>query len=191
MGVMKRLSMSGGKFPNSGGGGLITLDSSGLQDYITHLKKLSYNEMNNGVKSIVRQVANDIKRVYLGNTPRRQSGGRTGKYGATPGNLQRSLRVFAKRQKDPFIVEFTVGFKTYKDLQARVKAGKRANDGYYAFMLNEGLEGRGKMKRKRMTRHVGFIQDSRDSANKIINREVSERVTDFIHKKLDKMLKAS
>lgn len=191
MGVMKKMSIGQKATSSRGGGSLIVIDSKELTDYVTHLKKLSYNEMNNGVKSIVRQVANDIKKVYLGVTPRRSSGGRTGKYGATPGNLQRSLRVFAKRQKDPFLVEFSVGFKQERNLMGKIRAGGKVTDGYYGWMLSYGVEGREKGKTSRSMKHFGFIEKARSSGNKIIAQEVSERVTDFIHKKMEKMIKAS
>jgi hypothetical protein len=80
---------------------LLTIDSKELEDYIKHLKSLDYRSMNNGAASIVRQVATDIKSTYTAATPRRQSKTRTGKYGTTAGNLQRSLRTFRKRQKRP------------------------------------------------------------------------------------------
>lgn len=166
----------------------IQLNTDTFDSYIKHLKGMDYDSMMNGAAVIVRQVANDLKDVYLGYTPKRASGGRTGKYGAMPGNLQKSLRVFPKRRRVPFVIEFSVGFKKYGDLQSRTKRGNKAFDGYYDFMLNQGVEGRQIGPSKGKQKHRGFIQQARLSANRVIDGELSERATNFIHRRMAKDL---
>lgn len=170
----------------------ITLDTKQLSGYIEHLKSISYTDMNNGAFSIVRQAANDIKGAYLIQTPRRQDGKKTGKYDAMPGNLQNSLRVFKKKQRDPFVVEFSVGFKKHQrgELLAKLAGGSRAFDGYYDFMLDYGVEGRGRGVPS-SGRHRGFIQRARRDANRMIEAGLSERATEFLHRKLEKKLKSA
>lgn len=167
---------------------LLTIDSKELEDYIKHLKSLDYRSMNNGAASIVRQVATDIKSTYTAATPRRQSKKRTGKYGTTAGNLQRSLRTFRKRQNDPFVIEFSVGYKThrYGELAAKLSKGKAPNDGYYGWMVNYGVAGRGKGKKSYPNQH--FIERARKQANNMIGGKLSERASTFIQRKLEKAL---
>jgi hypothetical protein len=163
----------------------ITLDTNDVKRYIAHLQKLDYKEMNNGIISLVRQTANDIKRIYQPITPTRTSGGKTGKYGAAPGNLRRSLRVFQKRQTDPFIVQFSVGF-TFTNFNQREKG---ASDGYYAYMVDHGTAGRyPKKKARRPGINTGFIERARNEANKQIDKGLSEKGKTFIVRKLNKMI---
>ena len=163
----------------------ITLDTNDVKRYIAHLKKLDYKEMNNGIKSIVRQTANDIKRIYQPFTPIRTSGGTTGKFNSEPGNLRRSLRIFQKRQRDAFIVEFSIGF-TFTNEKQR---GKGMRDGYYAYMLDHGTSGKfPRGKAPKMTKHVGFIERARKEANKQIDNGLSEKGKAFIVRKLKKMI---
>lgn len=166
----------------------ITLDHKQMNDYISHLKSLDYRAMNNGAASIVRQVANDIKSTYKAITPRRNSNKKSGKYGATAGNLQRSLRTFRKRQNDPFVIEFSVGYKThrYGELAAKLSKGKAPNDGYYGWMVNYGVAGRGKGKKSYPNQH--FIERARKQANTMIGGKLSERASTFIQRKLEKAL---
>jgi hypothetical protein len=188
----------------------IQLNTDTFDSYIKHLKGMDYDSLMNGAAVIVRQVANDLKDVYMSHTPKRQSGGRTGKYGALPGNLQRSLRVFPKRRRTPFVVEFSVGYKKFQNLAQLSKAGSRAFDGHYDFMLNQGDEGmkagrpRNKPKHEKPSQpqgstepnrvgkkkgsYKGFIQRARVSANRVIDGELSQRATDFIHKRMAKDL---
>lgn len=163
---------------------LITLDDKALKLYIQHLKSQNYKDMNNGAKSIVRQYAQDVKQSYKKDTPKRATMGASGKYGATSGNLQRSLRVFPKRQKDPFIIEFSVGFKSYMNLQQLVNSKKKVNDGYYGWMVNEGVAGRSGSSDK----SEKFADKARINANLIIDGQISERALLFLNKKLDKIL---
>lgn len=165
--------------------GFITIDTSDVKRYINHLKKLDYKEMNNGIKSIVRQTANDIKRIYQPFTPVRTSGGNTGKYKSAPGNLRRSLRIYQKRQRDAFVVEFSVGF-TFTDLKQR---NKGQSDGYYAYMVDHGTSGKfPRGKAPKMGKNVGFIDRARAEANKQINTGLSEKGKAFILRKLKKMM---
>ena len=163
----------------------ITLDTNDVKRYIAHLQKLDYKEMNNGIITLVRQTANDIKRIYQPITPTRTSGGKTGKYGAAPGNLRRSLRVFQKRQTDPFIVQFSVGF-TFTNFNQREKG---VSDGYYAYMVDHGTAGRyPKKKARRPGINTGFIERARNEANKQIDKGLSEKGKTFIVRKLNKMI---
>lgn len=166
----------------------ITLDHKQMNDYISHLKSLDYRSMNNGAASIVRQVANDIKSTYKAITPRRNSNKKSGKYGATGGNLQRSLRTFKKRQLDPFIVQYTVGFKShaYGAAQAKLAQGKKVTDGYYGWMVSYGVAGRGKGRNSNPS--IGFIRRARMSSNNIIDGQLSQRAEQFIERKLQKAL---
>jgi hypothetical protein len=171
---------------------ILTLDFSQVDKYVVHLKTLNYNEMNNGMKSIVNQVANDVKDTYHSGTPlrnpraekaRKGTKNKSGKYGATPGNLRRSLRVFKKRQPDPFVIEYTVGFKTHK---YGTIVGKKVIDGYYGWMVNYGKAGKGKGHSS--NRSKGFIQTARKQSNVLLNNGLSDRAEAFIQRKLAKML---
>ncbi len=191
---------------------ILTLDFSQVDKYIAHLKTLNYNEMNNGTKSIVNQVARDIKDTYSQLVPIRKpvdklqaksnpnnkgkrgpqkvkqgnkGKGVSGKYGAQKGNLRRSLRVFAKRQTDPFIVEYTVGFKTHAYGSI---VGKNVIDGYYGWMVNYGEAGWVEGGKSRASK--GFIQTARRKSNALISSGLSDRAVSFIQKKLAKMLGA-
>jgi hypothetical protein len=166
----------------------IKIDTSQVDAYIKHLNKMDYRGMNNGASSIVRQVANDVKSDYKAVTPKRDSKKKSGKYGATGGNLQRSLRVFRKKQRNPFIIEYSVGYKThsYGQLAAKIHKGQKVTDGYYGWMVNYGVAGRGKGKKDYSNQN--FIKKARDRANITIGGKLSNRVTTFLTRKLEKEL---
>lgn len=184
MGFYKKLSTQNQR-AFSGTRPVINIHAGELQDYIHHLQSVSYEEMNAGMKSLVRQSANDIKNVYMQFTPQRTSGGRSGKYGATPGNLRRSLKVFEKRQKNRFVVEFTVGYKLH-----RKGTGKDIkNDGYYGFMVSDGVAGSRANKVPSLQKgNIDFINRARRNANKLIDTGLSDRALRFIDNKLEKLL---
>lgn len=166
----------------------IKIDTSQISAYIKHLNRMNYRGMNNGASSIVRQVANDVKSDYKAVTPKRDSKKKTGKYGATGGNLQRSLRVFKRKQKSQFIIQYSVGYKThsYGQLAAKIGKGQKVTDGYYGWMVNYGVAGRGKGKKDYSNKN--FIKKARDRANIIIGGKLSDKVTIFLKRKLEKEL---
>lgn len=184
MGLFKKLStMNQRSF--TGKGAVINIHAGELQEYVHHLQTVSYNEMNNGLKSIARQSANDVKAIYMTLTPQRSSGGATGKYGATPGNLKRSLRIYQKRQRDAFIVEFSVGYRLHRG----VAKSDIKNDGYYGFMVSDGVAGRRKGKAPSIQKgNIDFIARAKKQANRQIEQGLTERALRFINNKLDKHL---
>lgn len=185
MGYFKKLStMHQRSF--TGKGAVVNIHAGELMDYVHHLQTVSYNEMNNGLKSIARQSANDVKAIYMALTPQRTSGGATGKYGATPGNLKRSLRIYQKRQRDAFIVEFSVGYRLHRGVSKKdIK-----NDGYYGFMVSDGVAGRRpKAKTPSIQQgNIDFINRAKKQANKQIEQGLSERALRFINNKLERHL---
>lgn len=175
-------------------GTFINLDSKDIEAYIKHLRGLSYRELNNGVQSLVGQAANDIMNIYSPLTPIRQRGGEGGKYKTQPGNLRKSLRKYRKRQDNPFIVEWTVGYRTheYSELQQKIQKRKESGkprtkrherdelDGYYGFFVGwgrAGVHGKGGTK---------YIPLARAKANRMIETSLTDKTVDFIEKKLQK-----
>ena len=170
----------------------ITIDKSELDKYIANMKRKSYKGLTSDATAIARQSANDIKRAYKPFVPKSERKGQTKIYGFRSGNLQRSLRIFKKKRKQPFVVEFSVGFKEhrYGDLMAKINAGKRANDGWYGSLVDAGVAGRQKG-RSNSNRSQGFRGRAKSRVNMVLRNGISQKGMRVLRRRLEKDLLAN
>ena len=170
----------------------ITIDKSELDRYIANMKRKSYKGLISDATAIARQSANDIKRAYKPFVPKSERKGQTKIYGFRSGNLQRSLRIFKKRRKQPFMVEFSVGFKEhrYGELMAKINAGKRANDGWYGSLVDAGVAGRQKG-RSNSNRSQGFRGRAKSRVNMVLRNGISQKGMRVLKRRLEKDLLAN
>lgn len=172
-----------------GGKSTFSIDTSDLDAYIKRLQTKSYTAMMHDVRALVRQSAQDIRRVYLPFVPISEKKGARGKYGFTSGNLKRSLRIFQKRQVDKFVAEFSVGFKKHNRgaLAAKVMQGKKVSDGYYGAWVNAGVAGR--QRGKSLTRSnvsQGFRERAKNTVNATTQGRLSARALKVLKRRLEK-----
>ena len=183
----------------------LTIDMSCIQDYINHLKKQSWKDAQRGLTAISRQVANDVKRNYRSHTPVRKGSYIDNRYGSrnfktksiygAKGNLRRSIDLFRQRAQlgNPYLIAFSVGPKMhgYGEAINKARAGKRvAKDGWYWYMVNYGIAGAEPNKRKYSNNTSGrdFVKRARRDGNRILSSKLTQRATDFLNRKLQKML---
>lgn len=162
-----------------------------------YLRTLNYRDIDREVKPVVRQIANQAKVIMKRHTPIRQkeyvtkkgtvrtvTQGSANKYGAAPGNLQRSIRVYVKRTKaGMYEVGASVGPKLHRRgaLLKKMDAGKSVTDGYYWFFVNF-------MRSRNNIKGYGFVNKARKEANRAIDGSLTQRGVKVIQRRLQKKL---
>lgn len=167
------------------------IDTKDLDRYIANMRKKSYKGMIRDANAIARQSANDIKRAYKPFVPKSDREGATKQYGFTSGNLVRSLKIFRKRQRKTFVVEFSIGFKEHQ--YGSLKRKKRGTaDGYYGAWVNAGVAGRQKGRSKRRSNlSQRFRERARGSVNRVMQQGISQRGLKVLRRRLEKDLLAN
>ena len=178
-------------------GDAITFDTSQLDSYVRYLRTLKYKDVDREVKPVVRQIANQAKTIMKRHTPVRQkeyvtkkgtvrtvTQGGANKYGAAPGNLKRSMRVYVKRTKaGMYEIGASVGPKLHRRgaLLKKQAQGKNITDGYYWFFVNF-------LRSRNNIAGYGFVNKARKEANRTIDGKLTQRGVRVIERRLQKKL---
>jgi len=161
-----------------GHGNFIVFDDKDLKELVKKIKKLPNELKPAEINNILFHQFKPILGVLKSKTPvsRRKSG--VSKYGATPGNLRRSMEFQISKKKK---IGVWAGPKVNRvSSRKNAKQNSLVNDGFYGFWVERG------------TKHQPgqfFMENVKKNFLPQIQSRMSKDLKDYVIKKMEKNLK--